>query len=433
MGSSEDHVDQDVGEAVVVEYPSSSLVQSIAIAGLDRTSFDLVFREFEGMEHLDTIEKVYASLESAHDALMSLGAFNAVDIVLDESRDRVDRVTVRVAASEKSMVGINMGTYVQGSEGTVEASCHVRNAMGRAETMSLAVEQGLTPANNTYSLGVSLPRVFRKPYHADIKAQQVFTSKAKWSSYVERLRGVRCSLVDDDGARSFSYELGWRTLSDPSMIASPGVIKHLGESIKSCATFSFASRNTLSSVEVGGIGPSGLFQYVKGSVSGRIAVELSEFADILLDGTAGVIIPNGDIGGISPCDKFSVGGIGPYGLRGFQADGIGPVSVRRRKTNRLTDSLGGTFMCTVLGALRFDVPSPTLAALGVRGQLFIQSGTLTDGPAEGLVAANWRTSVGVGIVWPTNLGVLELNVCRAIKSTEHDHVKTGLQFGITPY
>lgn len=82
---------------------------------------------------------------------------------------------------------------------------------------------------------------------------------------------------------------------------------------------------------------------------------------------------------------------------------------------------------------RYTPRTPTLAALGVRGQLFIQSGTLTDGPAEGLVAANWRTSVGVGIVWPTNLGVLELNVCRAIKSTEHDHVKTGLQFGITPY
>jgi len=41
-------------------------------------------------------------------------------------------------------------------------------------------------------------------------------------------------------------------------------------------------------------------------------------------------------------------------------------------------------------------------------------------------------SQGAGIVWPTGIGNLELNVCRVLKRAASDQVKHGIQFGITP-
>jgi hypothetical protein len=88
------------------------------------------------------------------------------------------------------MVGLNAGTYVQGSEGTL----NIRNYAGYAEKVSLSVEQGLSHSN-VYATRLSVPRVFRLPYHVDWKVHQVFDNNEKWSSYVERLRGMALSVT----------------------------------------------------------------------------------------------------------------------------------------------------------------------------------------------------------------------------------------------
>lgn len=41
-------------------------------------------------------------------------------------------------------------------------------------------------------------------------------------------------------------------------------------------------------------------------------------------------------------------------------------------------------------------------------------------------------SQGAGIVWPTRVGKLELNLTRVVRAREHDRVKTGVQFGFSP-
>lgn len=92
------------------------------------------------------------------------------------------------------MLGINAGTYVQGSEGTVEATFNVRNYAGYAEKLSFSVEQGMSKSN-TYAMRLQVPRIMRLPYQMDIRMHQIFDNKAKWSSYTERLRGLSCSLT----------------------------------------------------------------------------------------------------------------------------------------------------------------------------------------------------------------------------------------------
>ncbi len=414
--------------AVVVEFPDS-LCRSIHLSGFARTEPELVVRELMAAEvhEMESIEEVYMALERAHDALMSLGAYNAVDVLLDE--DEVDgRLVAKVQAAEKNTFGLQAGTFVQGDQGTIEASGHVRNVLGRCETIAATVEQGL--ANNTYSACVTVPRVLQRPWDLDVKASQVFTSNAKWASYVERLRSVSWSLSSEDGTRSLGYELGWRQLSDPSMSASPSIVAHLGESIKSAVRCTFASNGVVASLEVGG-----LADYCKMSIGGGVAIELSDTVDLVLEGSTGAIV-----GSAGPPDKLHLGGIVPWGsMRGYQSCGVGPTDKRRRKgglsatarTGRPRDALGGNFLYSLFGALRFDVPSPVMRALGMRGQIFLQAGANEERIKDVARRAAWRTSAGIGVVLPTALGMLEVNACAALVHQDTDF-KTGFQFGLTP-
>lgn len=69
----------------VHRFGSTSLVDQITFAGLERTKIHTILREFDEFEYFDSIQDVYEALEEVHRALMSLDAFEAVDIVIDES------------------------------------------------------------------------------------------------------------------------------------------------------------------------------------------------------------------------------------------------------------------------------------------------------------------------------------------------------------
>lgn len=232
----------------------------------------------------------------------------------------------------------------------------------------------------------------------------------------------------------------------------------MGESIKSSASLSFASTafddiphlssSTLYNIEIGGIGTHGIFQFVKGSLSSRVEYAISDRITLALEGTLGAIMPSKSVKSseISPCDRFYIGGVGIYGLRGFHEHGVGPMSPRRLNTfssgdHRRFDSLGGTFIVSVLGALRFPLPIPSLSVLGIEGQMFGNAGILGDlGERTMRITSlrkflndNVRVTIGVGLFWPLQIGQLEANICRVINKGRHDYAKNGIQFGITPY
>jgi hypothetical protein len=77
--------DQHQIRPVVYRCGPFSLVDKITVNGLERTKIGLVLREFEALDGMNDINEVYQALEEAHGALMSLDAFDAVDIVLDQS------------------------------------------------------------------------------------------------------------------------------------------------------------------------------------------------------------------------------------------------------------------------------------------------------------------------------------------------------------
>lgn len=77
----------DQNASSIYRFGPASLVDKIAIAGLERTKLHTVLREFEGLEGLGSIDEVYLYLQQAHETLMTLDLFEAVDILIDESAE----------------------------------------------------------------------------------------------------------------------------------------------------------------------------------------------------------------------------------------------------------------------------------------------------------------------------------------------------------
>jgi len=68
-----------------LQFLSGCKVDKVTISGLGQTKPDVVLRELKVLENLETVEEVYIALEEIHRVLMSLDAFEAVDILIEES------------------------------------------------------------------------------------------------------------------------------------------------------------------------------------------------------------------------------------------------------------------------------------------------------------------------------------------------------------
>ncbi|GAB4818843.1 hypothetical protein N2152v2_005889 [Parachlorella kessleri] len=436
-------------------------VEKLGLIGLKRTKNGLVLRELLKVRDARTLDEIKDTLLEAYEELMGLDIFEAVEVVVDaDEKGRKDRCNVRAEFVEKSVLRLHTGTYVQGTEGSVEASLNLTNPLGYAEQVSLTAEYG-SQSTNVYSLAITKPKPAGLPLLLDFRLNQLFHSYQWTSSFSELLRGGALTLTSEDARHAVSYELGWRQLTDTSQLASHAVRQQLGDQLKSAVRY-IGRHSTLDdpayptsgyglrlTSEVAGLGTDpNLLRFVKNSVMGQVAFPLAGGAAFVLSGEAGLLLPWGSKwqGTTSISDRFFLGGIGSGALRGFKQKGVGPTDLRRPapreegEPRALRDSLGGDLVLSLLAAVNFPVPVPTLRAAGMHGQLFLNGGNILalGGTGKSLrdawqeFSTSFRWSVGAGIVWPTRIGRLELNVAQVLTSQEHDKVKRGIQFGFTP-
>lgn len=223
--------------------------------------------------------------------------------------------------------------------------------------------------------------------------------------------------------------------------------------MKSSLVYTFAANKIISSpradtglitsIELGGLGINGFYDFVKGSLAAQFLMPITSGLEFYMEGNVGALLPASSGRDINPCDRFYMGGLGYQGLRGFNQFGVGPMGTRRASTStqeRKLDSLGSNAMASMLAAFRFDLPFRTLNALGIQGQVFFNTGTLGNflekgerGSMTRNLKQSFRSSVGAGLLWPLKIGQLELNFCRVLSTKHDDYPKNGIQFGITPY
>lgn len=116
---------------------------------------------------------------------------------------------------------------------------------------------------------------------------------------------------------------------------------------------------------------------------------------------------------------------GPSALWGFKTRGLGPVEPRRQVSGDSSDEnadaserdfLGGDLAVSTFADLSFDLPLRWFREKGIHGHLFACAGNvakLTENEYRNFSLPKFlestRSSVGAGIVFPTNLFRLEVS------------------------
>jgi len=288
----------------------------------------------------------------------------------------------RVVATfaERPRLSLNTGTYVQGTEGSVELLASLLNAGGRAERITLAFEKGSRQLDEA-SLTVERRRPWGYPCSVDAGIHQRSRSWAPTASFDETSRSFSTGVASADGRHAVAYELAWRSLADATRRASASVKAQAGNSLKSALRYTRRFGGTegegcreegmsaRASVEVAGVGAalasssnrssssqsssssasSSLVRHFRQQVAASFFHKVSESVCLELTADAGVLLPfdggggGGESGGAgggrrtaattssssssSISDRFFLGGVGG-GLRGFGIRACGPTDQR---------------------------------------------------------------------------------------------------------
>jgi len=179
-----------------------------------------------------------------------------------------------------------------------------------------------------------------------------------------------------------------------------------------------------------------IFSYLKQELDLRCAIPLGFYHSALNLGiSAGVVFPWGSGFSSMPSplpERFFLGGNlspvctlgGPTSLWGFRTKGLGPTEPRRQLQNNPADEnadsgrdyLGGDLAVAAFADFSFDFPSKWLSAKGIHGHLFASAGNvdkLTENSYRNFslqkFTQSFRSSVGVGVVIPTNLFRMEVS------------------------
>jgi len=339
----------------------------------------------------------------------------------------------------------------------VEATARLNSALGYGEVVEAAVSRG-SRESTSVEVSASQRRLFGGVASADARAGQTARSFQRHSSFSERVRSMACALRR--GPHELGYELSWRALSDPSHAASAAVRRQLGHSCKSSLRYAFladtrdaaaaprAGWALRAAAELAGLGPASTARFLRAEAEGQWATALP------LRGTAlaltlrcGALLPWGGGGGRGrppgeTCisDRFFLGGADS--LRGFRSRGAGPSAARRPAgpaaagaaagPPRTRDALGGDLLFSALAAVTFPLPSEVLNEVGVHGHVWANAGTLLPLAAWQQARASLRLSTGLGLVFPTRIGRMEVNYCVVLRKQEHDELRRGIQFGLRP-
>ncbi|MEW5305444.1 MAG: hypothetical protein WDW38_010472 [Sanguina aurantia] len=432
--------------------------------GPARTRHQLIDRELDSVYEAKTLGEIHAALEQAGRNLQSLDIFRRVDILVhEEPQDDPEAVTVQLNLEEKKWYKINAATYFQGGENSFEMGAGLHNLRGCAEHITASAEYGSENSSQA-SLVYEQPRIGGLPIHFDARLHQFLRNSQKSSSFVEKLRGGQIGIKSLDMKHALQYELGWRSITDPSKHASRAVLAQTGDFLKSALRYAFFLDKRDSPVaptkgwavkctsELGGLGPDSQLRYGKQQVDFQGILPLGMGAALSLSASGGVVLPWGGPDPLarptSICERFFLGG--PTSLRGFKFKGVGPSQLRRPVSAQATplgetpaptkrDALGGDLYASVLAALTFQLPHPVLKSLNMHGQVFVNGGNNmalagTSRPLRDSInefGSQFRWSTGAGLYLPTWFGRFEANYVVLLSSQPQDSMKKGFQLGFS--
>ncbi|CAK9173521.1 unnamed protein product [Ilex paraguariensis] len=449
-------------------------VHDVIIKGNTKTKDSLIEAEVEALKSASTVQELLQAASIANARLQRLEIFDSVNITIDAGPSELPgtaNVIVEVVESKNPLTGeIGMFTKPEARSWSLEGSLKLKNLFGYGDIWDGSLAYGWDQTSEV-SVGVSLPRF--KGLVTPLTARVYLLSQdwLKFSSYKEQSLGLSLGTILSKN-HDLAYNLSWRTLADPSQMASRSVRKQHGHGLLSSLkyTFKIDERNNplrptrgyafVSTSQIGGLFPDyRSLRFFRQEVDLRYALPLGFYNSALNVGVSGgVLFPWGSgflNKSSSIAERFFLGGNsspvctlgGPTSVLGFKTRGLGPTEPRREvrldSNNENSDSsgrdfLGGDLAVTAFADLSFDLPLRVFREAGIHGHAFACAGNLTKLTENAFrnvsfqkFLDSFRTSAGFGIIVPTKLFRMEVNYCYILKQHEHDRGKTGVQFSFS--
>lgn len=449
-------------------------VHDILIKGNTKTKDSLIEAEVKAIKNASTMQELLEAAGVANAKLQRLEIFDSVKITLDSGPPELPgtaNVVIEVVETGNPLSG-ECGAYTKPAarSWTFEGSVKYKNWLGYGDLWDGSLAYGPNQTSEV-SAGVYFPRLKRLVTPLVARLSLLSQDWLEFSSYKEQSLGLSLGLYSTK-YHDLGYNLGWRTITDPSQMASNSVRRQLGNSLLSSLKYTFKvdKRNSavrptrgyafVSTSQVGGLAPDHRsLQFVRQEFDLRYAIPFGfDRAAMNFGVSAGVVFPwgNGFLNKPSSLpERFFLGGDfspvctigGPTTVWGFKTRGMGPTEPRREvrdeNNGENNDSLGRDFVggdlaVTAFADLSFDLPIRWLRENGIHGHIFAGAGNLaklTENEFRSFsfqkFMETFRTSVGVGIVVPTRIFRLEGNFYYILKQQEHDRGKTGFRFSIS--
>lgn len=447
-------------------------VHDVLIKGNVRTKEALIEAEIECLREASSVQELLKAASIANARLQRLDIFESVNITLDSGPPELPgttNVVVQVVEPKNPLTG-DIGVYSKPEARTwsVEGALKLKNLFGYGDLWDGSLVYGWDQMSEV-SAGVYLPRFKGIPTPVTARASLFSQDWLKFSSFNEKSMGVSLGLLSTKN-HDLAYNLSWRTMTDPSQMASSSVRRQLGHNLNSALkyTYKIDKRNSslrptkgyafVSTTQIGGLSPdSRCLRYLRQELDLRCAFPLGFYNAALNFGIGvGVLFPWGSGFRSKPTsllDRFYLGGTsspvctlgGPTSVLGFKARGLGPTELRRNMDDGessdsypATDFLGGDLAVTAFADLSFDLPLRVLREAGIHGHIFASAGSLnklSENAYRNLsyqkFRESFRSSIGCGVIVPTKIFRMEVNYCHIVSQQASDRGKTGVQFNFS--
>ncbi|KAF8719505.1 hypothetical protein HU200_024230 [Digitaria exilis] len=454
--------------------PVAIRVHDVVIEGNTKTRDEVIEAEVADLlRAAPTVQDLLHAASVATSRLHRLDVFDAVKITLDAGPPELPgttNVVIEVVEAANPLTG-SAGVYSkpEARSWSLEGSLKLKNPFGYGDIWDASGAYGWDQTTEV-GVGVYLPRFKSIPTPLMARASLSSQDWLKFSSYKEQLLGLSFGLLSTM-KHDLSYNLTWRTLTDPSRASSMAIRRQLGHNLLSALkyTYKIDQRDSLlrptkgyalqSTSQIGGLWDNKGLRFFRQEFDVRGAVPLGFYNAALNVGVgAGVILPLGrgfmNSSSTVP-DRFFLGGqsspvcslSGLSSLLGFRTRGVGPTEARRLVPNESgsgsaappgRDYLGGDLAVSAFADLSFDLPLKLFRDAGIHGHAFVTAGNLaklSEGEYKNFSVSQFqrtfRSSAGVGIILPTKLFRVEVNYCYILKQAEHDSGKTGIQFSFS--
>ncbi|PKI46693.1 sorting and assembly machinery component 50 homolog B-like [Punica granatum] len=438
-------------------------VHDVLVKGNTKTKDWVIEAELEDLKRAGSLQELLQAASLANFRLQQLGIFHSVNIVLDSGPKELPgtaNVVVNVVEASNPLSGeIGYYTKPEARSSTVEGVLKFKNLLGYGDLWDTSFAYGWNQTSEL-SAGVFLPRFKSWATPLIVRVFLITQDWLKYTSYNERSMGLSLGLLSSRN-HDLTYNLAWRTLADPSQMSSRPVRRQLGHGLSSALKyiFRFDRRNSpvrptqgyafVSTTQLGGLFPdSRSLRFLRQEIDLRYAVPLGFYHAALNFGmSAGVLFPWGRGFLEKPSslpERFFLGGNsspfsslgGPTSLLGFGTRGVGPAEPRRQTDDESSerDFVGGDIAVTAFADLSFDLPFKWSRKSGIYGHVFACAGNLAKLSQNEFrnfsfqnFVKSYRSSVGAGIVVPTNIVRLEVNYCYVLRQFDFDRGKAGLR------